>query len=161
MALDEEVPVLEQITGLTLDPLLAARGLLRSLGGGTTPWQLGSAGRQGLAQLGHGGEDRLVQVAKDVERAELMRHVTEDRGNRLRVQLRAVGRDPLHSQPARLQGRVEAAKERLDVALGRIVVKDLVGEPLEGAVINDREDGEWAVIQLVGSDEAREVRQRP
>jgi hypothetical protein len=49
---------------------------------------------------------------------------------------------------------VEAAKERLDVAVGRVVVEDLIDEPLEGAVVDDREDAERAVIQLVGGDEA-------
>src|SRR5208283_3053545 len=47
MVLDEEVAMLEQLTDLALDPLLAARRLLRGLGGGTTPRQLGSASRQG------------------------------------------------------------------------------------------------------------------
>ncbi len=118
MVPDEQVAVLEQVTDLALDPLLAAGGSLRRLGGGAAPWQLGSTGRQGLAQLGHGREDRLVHVVKDVECAELMRHVAEDRGDRLGVQRRAVGRDPLERQSTRLQGRVEAAKERLDVGLG-------------------------------------------
>ena len=45
--------------------------------------------------------------------------------------------------------------------VGGVVVEDLVGEPLEGAVVDDREDAERAVIQLVGGDVAREVRQRP
>jgi hypothetical protein len=48
----------------------------RSLGGRTTSRQLGCFGRQGLEQLGHGGKDRLVQVAKDVERAEVVPHTT-------------------------------------------------------------------------------------
>ena len=39
--------------------------------------------------------------------------------------------------------------------------EDLVGDPLEGAVIDDRQDAERAVVQLVGGDVAREVRQRP
>ena len=50
---------------------------------------------------------------------------------------------------------MEAAEERFDVALGRVVAEDLVGEPLEGAIGDDREDAERAVIQLVGSDEAQ------
>ena len=90
-----------------------------------------------------------------------MRHLTEDRGDRLGIQRRAVGRDPLEGQSARLQGGMEAAEERLDVLVGRVVVEDLVDEPLEGAVVDDREDAERAVIQLVGGDIAREVGQGP
>ena len=67
MALDEQVAVLEQLADLPLDPLLAPGGTLRRLRAGTAPRQLGSAGRQALAHLGHGGEDRLGHLAKDVE----------------------------------------------------------------------------------------------
>src|SRR5512135_2259685 len=37
----------------------------------------------------------------------------------------------------------------------------LVGESLEGAVVDERQDAERAVIQLVGGDEAREVGECP
>ena len=47
------------------------------------------------------------------------------------------------------------------VLVNRIAVEDLVEQPLEGAVVNDREDAEGSVIQLVNSDEAREVGQCP
>ena len=134
---------------------------LRRLRAGTAAWQLGGAGRQILAQLGHGGEDRVGHVANDVERAELMRHVAEDRGDRFGIQRRAVRCDPLEAQPARFQGGLEATEERHDVEAGGVVVQDLVGEPLERPVIDDRQDAERAVIELVGRDEAREVRQRP
>ena len=68
---------------------------------------------------------------------------------------------PLRVKPRVCEGRVESAEERLDVLVRRIVIEDLVGEPLEGAVVDDREDAEGSVIQLVGSDVAREVRQSP
>ena len=57
--------------------------------------------------------------------ADLMRHRTEDCGDRFGVQRRAVGRDPLDGQPACLQGLAEAAKECLDVDLGRVAVQDV------------------------------------
>src|SRR5512135_1188692 len=63
-----------------------------------------------------------------------MGHVAEDRGDRLGVQGRAVGGDPLDGQPTRLQGRVETAEEGLDVLGRRGAVQDVVGEPLVGAV---------------------------
>lgn len=157
----EQVAVLEQIADLLLDPPLTAGGTPGRLRGGTTPRQLGGRGRQALAQLGHSTEHRLGDFLEDVEGAKLMRHSTEDGGDRLRIQRRAVGRDPLEGQAPRLQGRVESAEERLDVLVGRVVIENLVDDPLEGAVIDDREDAEGSVIQFIGSDVAREVRQGP
>jgi hypothetical protein len=86
-----------------------------------------------------------------------MRHRAEDRGDRLGIQRRTVGRDPLEDQSSRRQGGVEAAEERLNITVGRVVVEDLIEQPLEGAVVDDREDAKRAVIKLVGGDVAREV----
>ncbi len=66
-----------------------------------------------------------------------MRHLAEDRGDRPGVERRAIGRDPMEDQAASLQGRVEAAEERLNVAVGRVVVEDLIDEPPEGPVVDD------------------------
>ena len=161
MVPDEQIPTLEQVTDLLLDPLLTTGGALRGLRGETAPPQLGGVGRQALAQLGHGGADRLGYIAKDVERTKLMGPIAEDRGDRLGVQRRAVGGDPLEDQAARLQVGLGAVEERLDVFVGRVVAEDLVGEPLEGTIVDDRQDAERAVRQLVGGDEAREVGECP
>jgi hypothetical protein len=45
-----------------------------------------------------------------------------------------------------VEGGPEPAEERRDVRVGRVVVQDLAGVPLEGAVIDDRQDAERAVI---------------
>ena len=52
---------------------------------------------------------------------------------------------------------MEAADERLEVALSRVAAEDLVAKPLERPVVDDREDAERAIIQLGGGDGAREV----
>ena len=161
IALDEQVAMLEEITDFPLDPLLATGGTPRRLRAGTTARQLGSARRQGLPQLGHRGEHRLGDLAQNVECAKLMWYVAENRGDRCGVQRRAVGRDPLEGESARFQSGVEATKEGHDVGLGGVVVEDLVGQPLECPVIDDRQDAERPVIQLVGGDVTGEVRQRP
>ena len=107
----------------------------------------GSGGGEGDEPEGSTPSGPGARLRSDgVERAELMGHIAEDCGDRLGVQRRAVGRDPLEDQAARLQGGPEAAEERLDIAVGRVVAEDLVGEPLEGAVVNDREDAERSVI---------------
>ena len=141
----------------TRSPTFGSIRFVRRAARGAAPRQLGDASRQALAHLGHGGEDRLDQRAQDVERADLVRSCTADRGDRLGVQRRAVGRDPLEDQATSLKGLVEAAEERLDVALTRVAAEDLVAKPLERPVVDDREDAERAIIQLGGGDGAREV----
>ena len=162
MPLDEQIAVLKQLADLALDRLLAAG---RTPGGlvGTrpAPRQLRCRGGQPLALLCHGREDRLGQFAKDMEGADLMRDLAEDLGDRLGIQRRAVGRNPTDGQPAGIEGLMEAAEERRDVLVGRVVVEDLVGQPLEGAVVDDREDAERPVIQLVYGEIAREVGEGP
>jgi hypothetical protein len=89
-----------------------------------------------------------------VERADLVRDLTEDHGDRRRIQRRTVGRDPLEGQTPRRQRPVEVAEQPHDIGVGRVVIEDAVGEPFEGAIVNDREDAEGPVIQLVDGDEA-------
>jgi len=48
-----------------------------------------------------------------------------------------------------------------DVLVGRVVVEDLIEDPFEGAIGDDREDAERPVIQLIGRDVAREVGECP
>ena len=157
----EEVAVLEQFTDLLRDPLLKPGGLSRRLGAGTAPRQLGSRGGQILAELGHGAKNLLGHFLEDVECAELMRHRTEDRGDRLGIQWRTVGRDPLEGQSPRRQVGLKTAEERLDIDMGRGVVENFVEESREGPVVDDREDAKRTVIKLVGGDVAGEVRERP
>ena len=122
----EEVAVLEQLADLPRDPLLEPGGLPCRLRAGTTTRQLGGSRRQVLAEFGHGGKHRLGHFLENVKCAELMRHLTEDRGDRLGIQRRAVGRDPLEGQPSCRQGRLETAEERLDINVRRVVVEDLI-----------------------------------
>jgi hypothetical protein len=117
--------------------------------------------RQALADLSDGTKDRLVQFRQDVEAADLMLHGAEDLGNRLRIQLRTVGGDPAKGQPAAGQGRPEAAEEPPDIPLSRVVVEDRVAQPLEGAVIDDRQDAEGAIVQLVSGDVPGEAVEGP
>jgi hypothetical protein len=122
----------------------------------------GSGGGEGDEPEGATPNGLDARLRSDgVECAELMRHLAEDRGDRPGIERRAVGGDPLEDQFSRLQSGVEAAEEGLDVLVSRVVVEDLIGEPLEGPVVDDREDAERPVIQLVGRDIAREVGQGP
>jgi hypothetical protein len=161
MVLHEQVAVLEQITDLPLDPLLPPRRTPRLFRTGATLSQLGLLRRELLAHLGDGTEDRLGQLGQDVEFTDLMRHVTEDLDDRGRIERRAIRRDPAQGQPALVQCGAEAAEEVGDVILVGVVIEDAVGEPLEGPVIDDRQDAERPVVEFVGGDIAGEVSQRP
>ena len=57
--------------------------------------------------------------------------------------------------------RQEGTEEPLDVGMVWIVVQHFIDQAAKGVVVHDREDTERPVVQLVGRDEAREVRQRP
>ena len=118
-------------------------------------------GIEDIPFLGYGRQDRLGDLAENVEGTHLMGDVAEDCGDRLGIKRRAITGDPLEGQTAGRQGPLEAAEQRHDVLVNRIAVEDLVEQPLEGAVVDDREDAEGSVIQLVNGDEAREVRQCP
>ena len=126
-----------------------------------TARQLRRGGGQPLAFLGHRREDRLGHLTEDVELADLVRDRAEDRGDRLGIQRRTVGRDSLEGQTAGGERLMEVAEQRHDVLVGRVVVENVVGEPFEGAIVDDREDAEGSVIQLVDGKEAREVGECP
>lgn len=105
--------MLEQLVDLVHDPLLAPGGELGGpRGSRPAPRPLRRRGGQPLALLRHGREDRLGHLADDVEGAELMRDLAEDLGDRLGIQVRAVGRDPAEGQPAGLQGGPELSARK-------------------------------------------------
>src|SRR6516165_2666079 len=159
--LDEEMTMLEQVADLPLQ-VPASPGLpLRLQCAGPPARELRLLRGQVLADRSDGMEDGLVQLGQDVEATNLVLDRAEDLGNRLRIQLRTVGGDPLEAQPAARQGGLEPPEERSDIPVSRVVVEDLVAQPLEGAVVNDREDAEGAVVQLVRGDVPRETVEGP
>jgi hypothetical protein len=142
----EQMTMLEQVADLPIE-VPAPSGLPSRLRRDRAPaGELRLLRRQALADLSHGAEDRLVQFRQDVEPANLMLHGAEDLRDRLRIELRAIGGDPAKGQPAAGQGRPEAAEEPPDIPASRVVVEDLVAQPLEAAVIDDRQDAEGAVV---------------
>ena len=94
-----------------------------------------------------------------MELAELVFDRAEHLDDGLRIERRAVGRDAPKGQPSGDQGLVEPPEEPEDVGFGRVVVEDLVQEPLEMAVIDDRQDAVRPVVEFVGGDGAGEVGQ--
>src|SRR5262249_58304117 len=81
----------------------------------------------------------------------------EDLGNRPRIQVRTVGGDPVELQPAAGEGQREATEEGSDIAVSRGMVEDLVTQPLEGAVVDERQDAEGPVVKFIGGDGSREA----
>src|SRR6516165_592571 len=159
--LDEEMTMLEQVADLPLQ-VPASPGLpLRLQCAGPPARELRLLRGQVLADRSDGVEDGLGQLGQDVTATNLVLDRAEDLGNRLRIQLRTVGGDPLEAQPAARQGGLEPPEERLDIPVSRVVVEDLVAEPLEDAVVNDRQDAEGTVVQLVRGDVSGEAVESP
>ena len=144
--LHEQMAMLEQVPDLPLQ-MPASPGLPSRLRcAGAPARQLRLLRGQVLADPSDGAEDGLVQLRQDMEATDLMLHGSEDLGDRPWIQVRTVGGDSAEGQPPAGQGRPEAAEEPPDIPVSRGVVEDLVTEPPEGAVVNDRQDAEGAVI---------------
>ena len=159
--LDEEVPVVEEVSHPLFEALLRPDGALGFLGRGPALGQFGYPGLQLLTHPGHGTKHGLRQLGQDVEFADLVGHPGEDLGQGRRVEIGAVGGDPLERQPSSGQFLSEASQEVLDVVLGRVVVQDLVDQPLESPVVDDGQDAEGAIVEFVGGDVAGEALKRP
>src|SRR5262249_31089193 len=159
--LHEPMAMLEQVPHLLLQ-MPASPGLpFRLRCAGAPARQLRLLRGQLLADPSDGAEDGLVQLRQDMEATDLMLHRAEDLGNRPWIQVRTVGGDSAEGQPPAGQGRPEAAEDPPDIPMSRVVVEDLVTQPLEGAVVDDRQDTEGAVVQLVSGDVSREAVEGP
>jgi hypothetical protein len=136
----------EQVADLPLQ-VPASPGLsLRLWRAGPSARELRLLRGQVLADRSGGVEDSLVQLGQDVEATNLVLDRAEDLGNGLGIELRTVRGDPVEAQPAARQGRLEPPEERPDIPVSRVVVENLVAQTLEGAVVNDRQDAEGAVV---------------
>ena len=158
VALDEQMTMVEQVGDLAFDPLLG--GSQFSAGPrGPAPADLRHGGLPFPTSLGHGMQDGLGQFRQDVEFADLVRDRAEDLGNGGWVQRRAVGGDASQAQAASLQRLLEPLKELGDVLGRRVVIEDLVEQPLEPMVVYNRQDAVRPIVQFVRSDVAGEVGQ--
>ena len=105
--------------------------------------------------VGHHEDTRQIQNCKGKKLSEWHQNSTPTTNpSPSRKDLRENGRTTVENQ---LKGLMEAAEERLEVALSRVAAEDLVAQPLERPVVDDQEDTERAIIQLGGGDGAREV----
>jgi len=154
--LNQQVAMLKQVGDLLFDAFLP--GGQSAVGPrGPTPAELGQLCLQSPTDLGDGLENGFREFRQDVELADLMLDRTEHLDDGLRIQRRAVGRDAPKGQPSGGQGLLESCEKPEDVFFGRVVIEDLVKEPLEVVVIDDRKDAVRPVVQLVGGDVAGEV----
>lgn len=158
MVLDEQMTMVEQVGDLAFDPFLGGNQFSMSPRG-PSPADLRQGGLQVPTSLGYGMQDGLGQFCQDVELADLVRDRAEDLGNGGWVQWRTVGGDASQAQAASLQCLLEPLKELGDVFGRRVVIKDLVEQPLEPMVVYDRQDAIRPIVQFVRRDVAGEVGQ--
>ena len=161
LALYEQVPMLEQIGHLILQVFLAPGQSLGLLGCGPAAREPGHLGLERLANVRDGSQNGLGQFGNDMERADLMRNITEDTDDRVRIQGRTVCGNSVQFKPAGLQNRLETAEKLFDIFFGGIVVEDFVDQPPKVAVVHDRQYAEGPVVQFVGRDVAGETVERP
>ena len=70
-----------------------------------------------------------------MEFADLMKNVTENLGDRLRIQGRTVSRDSKQDKAASVQNSLKASKEVLYIIFCGIVVEHFVDESAKGTVV--------------------------
>ena len=157
---DEQVAAIEQAADFVLKAFAFLGQSFRCFAGPTLG-QLGLLSRDLLAFLGQRMQDRLGQFRDGVELAHLMRDLAENLRDRHGIQGRRIGRDATQCEAALLQHGLEFSEESTDVVVVGSVIQDLIAETFEIAVIDDRQDAEWSVVQFVGGDVAGEVGEGP
>ncbi len=159
--LDEEMTMVEEFGDLCFQLFLrpsAPPGLATSRSPSRCRGHLGS---DGFAHLRHCPQNRQSEVGDDVEFADLVRDVAEDLQNGLRIQSGTVGGDPLELQASVIEDLLEAPEELQDVLVRGVMVEDVEDEPLETAVVHDREHAEGTVVEFVGGNVSGELAKSP
>ena len=103
--------------------------------GRSAPRKLGHFGLDGPANFSDGFQNGLGQLGNHVEFADLMKNVTENLGDRLRIQGRTVSRDSKQDKAASVQNSLKASKEVLYILFCGIVVEHFVDESAKGTVV--------------------------
>src|SRR5215470_11112234 len=96
-----------------------------------------------------------------MKRTDLMRHLPAHLSEGRGIERRAIGRDAEEGQIARRQDRVQTPQKRPNVIVGGIVIQHGIEEALVAAIIDGGEYAEGTVIELIGSDIPRKIRQGP
>src|SRR5215470_6715167 len=96
-----------------------------------------------------------------MKRTDLMRDIPEHVHERRGIERRAIGRDTSEGQVACRQGRFESPEKRPDVVVGGIVIQDVIEETLVTAIIDRGEHTEGTIIEFIGGDIPRKIRQGP
>lgn len=139
----------KQIGDLVGNSFLGAYSALPGHQGRATARELRHCRRQLLADFGDRTQHRLGQFRDHVKLTDLMRYCAENLGNWPRIQGGTVGCDSMQRQLSYLQSCVQAPEECSDVSLFRAVIEYFIHEPLECAVIDDRQHAIRAVVQFI------------
>jgi hypothetical protein len=157
VALDEQIPMREQVGDLGWQALSLTDEravLLRR----PAAFEFGWAGGQAFAHTGHGMQHSLAHISQhmpapvaqaQVKLADLVRDLSDDFRDGAGIQGRAVCGDRVHGQTARVQVSPKRTKKGGDIDLGEIMIKPLVEQPLEGAVVHNGQNAERPVIEFI------------
>ena len=152
--------MLKQVPDLFLNPFALPRGSSRGWCRRSSAAKLRFCGRQVLTNFRDGPQYRFRQFLDHVKLTKLVRNLAKHLQNRLGIQGRPVGCDSLECQTALFESRLECAKKAFYVDMSGIVIEHFIGQPAKGAVVDDREHAERAIVQFVRSDVSRKVGQR-
>lgn len=141
--------MLEQLGDLMLKAflLLSAPGILSRPR--TSARHRGDVGVKCLADLCDRSQDGPCEFSDDMETANLMRDITKNFSNRLRIQGGSVGGNPLERQTSAVQDIFEPMEEPHDIHVGGVVIKHIVQKSLVVSVVHDRQYAEGAIVELV------------
>ena len=84
-----------------------------------------------------------------------MGHLAKDCADRIGIESRAIGRDPLECQVARIESRLQTPKKRFDIPVTLIVIEHLIQHPLILPIVNSREHSIATLIEFIDSRIAR------
>src|SRR5712692_550212 len=160
---DEQKTLLEQGAGFLLYRLAFTRAAARVFvfGRRSAALQRRLGGGQTLTPFRHGFQDPLRELLDDMKGTELMGHLPKNCADRFGIEGRTIGGDPLEHQVALLQGPLQTPQKRFDILMTRIVVEDLIENPLVLPIVDGREDTIGALIEFIGSYVTRKGLKRP
>lgn len=161
IVLNEQITMIEQIGDLVSRPLLGTCRTFRSFRGRAAAGKLRYLCGEFLAKFGDRAQHRLGQLGNDMELTDLVRHCAENLGNRPWIQVRTVCRDSVQCLASGLQSSPKTSEEGRNICLLRAVIEDFVHDPLERAVVHQRQHAIWSVVQFVRCYVAGEVFQCP
>lgn len=151
----EKKTILEQCRDLRLNPFVHLDGpLILRLDGTSTFGPLRHRLGKLATDLRHRFQDRLVDFLENVEDADLVPNPWKNSLDRFRIKIRTVRRDTVKFQAAMCQNVFERIQKLANIVFVRTAFENPICQPLEFAIVDDRQDAKRSVVDFVDRDVA-------